>query len=303
MIQGMIDIGSNTIRLAVYKVEDGRLELLFKKKHMVGLAAYIKNNWMQPEGIQKACEVLTEFKVLLHHFHITNVVAFTTAALRNVENSKEAVGEIIAKTGIDITVISGDEEATLDFIGATYKMEIKEGILIDIGGASTELVVYKDNTILYMSSMQIGSLAMHTKHVKGLLPSEAEAEIIREDVLYALEKEVDIKDGVYEDVCGIGGTFKGAGKLNNELFHLPKENCMIDASCIDAMIRRFECDSESISNASLEVLLKVVPERIKTIIPGLIIIDTLVKKFKSKRITVSDSGVREGYLYHKVIHK
>lgn len=303
MIHGIIDIGSSTIRLAIYKVDNGALELLIKKKHTVGLAAYIQDNIMQPEGIQKACEVLVEFKVFLSNFNITNVVAFTTAALRNVANSKEAVAQIIDHTGIDIMVLSGDEEAAFDFIGATHAMETKDGILIDIGGASTELVSYKDGAILGMISMPIGSLAMHTKHVKGLLPSKEEEATIKNEVVLELEQAVAFKTGSYKNICGIGGTFKGAGKLNNELFSLPDSNQKIQVPCIRQMIDQFECDAEAISNDNLEILLKVVPERIKTIIPGLIILDTLASQFQSETITVSNSGVREGYLYDKVLKK
>lgn len=301
MIHGIIDIGSNTIRLAVYKIENGTLELLIKKKHTVGLAAYIENNIMQPEGIQKACEVLDEFKVFLKNFNINNVVAFTTAALRNVENSKEAVNQIIQTTGIEIIVISGDEEAAFDFIGATQALETKEGILIDIGGASTELVSYKEGNVLNMFSMPIGSLAMYTKHVKGLLPSKEETDIIRNEVLSELQQAVEFKNGIYQNICGIGGTFKGAGKLNNELFYLPNSNKKIEVACIEQMIDKFSCETAFVANDILDILLKVVPERIKTIVPGLIILDTLAKQFKSEVITVSDSGVREGYLYDKVL--
>lgn len=301
MIHGIIDIGSNTIRLAIYKIENKTLELLIKKKHTVGLAAYIENNIMQPEGIQKACEVLHEFKVFLKNFNITNVTAFTTAALRNVENSKEAVAEIIHCTGIDIMVISGEEEAAFDFIGATQAMEEKEGILIDIGGASTELVSYQDGNVLNMISMPIGSLAMYTKHVQGLLPTKAEAATIRDEVLLELEQAAAFKTGSHKNICGIGGTFKGAGKLNNELFGLPNDNMKIEVPCIRQIINAFECETESVSNELLDILLKVVPERIKTIIPGLIILDTLAEQFQSELITISDSGVREGYLYDKVL--
>jgi exopolyphosphatase/guanosine-5'-triphosphate,3'-diphosphate pyrophosphatase len=69
------------------------------------------------------------------------------------------------------------------------------------------------------------------------------------------------------------------------------------------MINKFEYNAEIISKENLELLLKVVPERIKTIIPGLIILDTLASQFQSETITVSKSGVREGYLYDKVLKK
>ena len=102
MLHGIIDIGSNTIRMAVYLIEGGHFEQLMKRKHTVGLASYVEDGVMQPEGIERAVETLLEYKDFLHCFNITKVAAFTTAALRNAKNSAAAVGEIERRTGIDM---------------------------------------------------------------------------------------------------------------------------------------------------------------------------------------------------------
>ena len=70
MIHGIIDIGSNTIRMAIYDINGQQIDFLMKKKHMVGLAAYLENNVMSQAGIDKVCEVLFEFKAFLEIFHI-----------------------------------------------------------------------------------------------------------------------------------------------------------------------------------------------------------------------------------------
>ena len=102
MLYGMIDIGSNTVRMAIYRIEGTHVEMLMKKKHTVGLAAYLKDGVMQKQGIDKAVEILKEFRAFLLAFGITHVVAFTTAALRNAKNSAAAVGEIERRTGLPI---------------------------------------------------------------------------------------------------------------------------------------------------------------------------------------------------------
>ena len=124
------------------------LNLIHKRKYTVGLASYVKDNVMEQAGIDKACEILNSFKSFLTSFNIENVSAFTTAALRNAQNSKEAVAEIITRTGIDLHIISGDEEATYDFIAATHELDYHDGFIIDIGGASTELIRFADNKIM-----------------------------------------------------------------------------------------------------------------------------------------------------------
>ena len=138
MLYAVIDIGSTTIRMAIYEILDNKLNLIHKRKYTVGLASYVKDNVMEQAGIDKACEILNSFKSFLTSFNIENVSAFTTAALRNAQNSKEAVAEIIARTGIDLHIISGDEEATYDFIAATHELDYHDGFIIDIGGARTE---------------------------------------------------------------------------------------------------------------------------------------------------------------------
>ena len=88
MLHGIIDIGSNTIRMAIYLIEGSHIEMLMKKKHTVGLAAYLKDGVMQQRGIDKTVEILNEFQAFLLSFQITEIAAFTTAALRNAKNSK-----------------------------------------------------------------------------------------------------------------------------------------------------------------------------------------------------------------------
>lgn len=302
MIQGIIDIGSNTIRLAVYRLERNRVpELLLKKKHQVGLAGFIEENKMMPEGIAKACSVLKEYRILLEQFHIEKVVAFTTAALRNVENSREAVQEIIAQTGIFIRIISGAEEAELDFLGAVNGVSENSGLLIDVGGGSTELVAYHDMKKGKVVSLPIGSLAMYKKHIKGILPTDEEIAAIRTETRAVIEQELDFAGDQYRFICGIGGTFKGAKLLHNAIWSCDEENCLIEVQHIAKIIKRLQCDRSDIPSDLLELLLQTVPERIKTVVPGLVIIDTLAAYFHSSQIMYSDSGVREGYIYRYIM--
>lgn len=304
MMQAIIDIGSNSIRLAVYKLEEPNgITLLMNKKEVAGLAAYVKKDVMTAEGIEKACQVLQEFKLLLDNFKIAKVMAFATAALRNVSNSEAAVKQIEAATGLEIRVLSGSEEAMLAFVGATRNIPEKNGLLIDIGGASTEIVVYKDEVIEQALSLPIGSLNAYKLYVKELLPNKNERKAIKDAVLNELEKYSEIKALKQASVCGVGGTIRAAGKINNYLFKLPADSCEIKVPNIKKMIKLLENDEadDLISTETLQVLLRTVPDRIETILPGMIILHTLTKYFKSETVTVSNSGVREGYIGQYVL--
>ncbi len=304
MIQAIIDIGSNSIRLAVYKIEKAHgFTPLLNKKETAGLAGYIKKGVMTTEGIDKACQVLTEFKYFLANFKIHRMAAFATAALRNISNSAAAVAEIEERTGIPIRVLSGTEEAALDFVGATREVALQDGLLIDIGGASTEIVWYENFTIREAISLPIGSLNAARQYVHALLPNKEERKQIKEAVLQELANFPDLQKAKKPTVCGIGGSIRAAGKLNAYLFNIADGQMEIKVPNIKKIIKLLENDQgdDLIPSDTLQILLKTVPDRVETILPGLIILHTLIRFFKAEVICISASGVREGYLRQHIM--
>ena len=138
---GIVDVGSNTIRLSTYHWEGQTFKLLMNKKEMAGLAGYIKNGLLSDSGILVACRVLAGFKALLRNFDIADLYVFGTASLRNIVNTEEALETIEAVTGIKVEVLSGADEAAFSFLGATVGGGAPgSGMLADVGGGSTALL-------------------------------------------------------------------------------------------------------------------------------------------------------------------
>lgn len=141
MKQAVIDIGSNSMRLSVYETtEAGTFTILFKDKIMAGLAGYVEEGALSPEGITRAILGLRSFRGTLRALNIPQVAVFATASLRNIRNTAQAVAEIQRGTGFAIEVLSGEEEARLGYAGAMEELALSEGLFVDIGGASTEVV-------------------------------------------------------------------------------------------------------------------------------------------------------------------
>ena len=297
----MIDVGSNTIRMAIYAIDGDRVEMVMKKKHTVGLASHVRDGVMQRSGIEKVVEIISEYRDFLADLGITRIVAFTSAALRNAVNSRAALDEIEFRTGIDIRVMSGDEEATFDFIGATHNLIDEDGLLIDIGGGSTEIVYFKARQIKIKVSLPIGSLAFHTRYTGvHIFPSASECEEMRAEADVTVSAIKEFQAVSHAQICGIGGTFKGAMALYNAMYGMPRLNVRMDVKRIGDILRRFERENELIEPDKI-LLMRTVPERMHTFMPGLIIADVLAKRFGSQQIIFSDSGVREGYIYDKII--
>lgn len=144
MKYAVIDIGSNTIRLCIYQAAGTNFRRLFSAKETAGLASYIKKGIMRADGINKAAEVLSYFATILTQFTLKDIYVFATAPLRNISNTLQVTSALYQKTGFDIDVLSGKQEALYSYYGAMHGIQSSDGLLTDIGGGSTELVSFQD---------------------------------------------------------------------------------------------------------------------------------------------------------------
>lgn len=294
---GIVDVGSNTIRLSIYHWEGQKFKLLMNKKEMAGLAGYIKNGLLSDSGILVACRVLAGFKALLNNFNIADLHVFGTASLRNIVNTEEALETIEAVTGVKVEVLSGADEAAFSFLGATVGGGAPgSGLLADVGGGSTELVAYRDGVITSGCSLPMGSLSLFTKHVSGLFPTKEERKAIRAEVEEELEKAktAGLRCG---HLTGVGGTFRAAAKLCNDLSGTDPDNKVIPADEIHALYKGLKKSDRD----TLRQILRSVPDRVHTILPGLAILKEILDAYQVSTVTVSACGVREGYLLRRVM--
>lgn len=291
---GVIDIGSNTMRLNIYKYDGNEIYLMLTKKITAGLAGYVDGDGnLTSEGIETAIESLNEFSSILDNIDINETFVFATASLRNINNSEEAAKYISDKTNMDIQVVSGEEEAKLGFTGASILMDLDDGLLIDIGGGSTEIVLHINGEIKNALSLPIGSLSMHNKYISDFLPTKSEMNKIESRVLKELKSLKNIELPVDTKViCGVGGTVRATCKLKNAIYDHSKDNKEIFMEDMNNLIDHYKNNRHDF----LKYIIKVAPDRLHTILPGMIILNTIGNHYKSKKIIVSDYGVREGYL-------
>ena len=294
---GIVDLGSNTIRLSIYHWEGETFKRLKNKKEMAGLAGYIKNGVLSDSGILVACRVLSGFKALLNNFDIGELHVFGTASLRNIVNTEEALDTIRAVTGLQVDVLTGAEEAAYSFRGATVGGGAPGcGLLADIGGGSTELVSYRDGQITSGCSLPMGSLSLFAGYVSGLFPTGEERRAMKEQVEAELEraKTAGLR---CRHLTGVGGTVRAAAKLCNDLAGADPDNRIIPAG----EIRELYKDLKKGDRATLRLILQSVPERVHTILPGLAILTAVLKAYQVETVSVSSCGVREGYLLDRVM--
>ena len=296
-IYGVIDIGSNTMRLSCYCIIDGRLQPLFCKKSVAGLAGYVdENNCLSAEGIERAITTLETFRNMIDSIGIKVYYAIATASLRNVANTGYIVDMIFKSTGIKVHVLFGEEEATYDFKGTKYYSELTKGLVIDIGGGSTEIVKFDKRNIISAKSLPIGSLNSYKKHVAGLFPTKEEENELRTKLRSKLEKK---ESESCEYILGVGGTVRACTKMYNDFFGKSSLNRKMDYDKLREMIEK----ALSADKSEIDRILKIAPERVHTLMPGMIILDEVCSYFSVKHIELSPGGVREGYMIDKICIK
>ena len=282
-----------------YEIGSGRFKTLFKEKTMAGLAGYVKNGIMTKDGIDKACSCLLEFKHILESLDITEYSVFATASLRNISNTEESVSEIKKGTGFDIEVISGYDEAVFSCKGAMNDTEMENGVFIDTGGGSTEIVSLDKNEITDAISIPLGSLKLYSDFVTKILPKKSEASAMRNYIKKSIKdngiKSVTSDDAIY---C-VGGTARAILKISNSVFGDKKKNRIITSSQMEKLIDLLCSDKKTATS----IILKHCPDRIHTIIPGTLILNGVMQKMGCKKIVVSCFGVREGYLCQRILKK
>ena len=299
MAYAVIDLGSNSIRLSVYECKDDQIYKVFSRKEVAGLAGYISKGVLGEAGLMKAGAVIKDFKnIALRFTGLSDIHLVAAASLRNIHNRDEAVGMIARETSLSPYVLEGEEEAALSFVGASHYIGCESGLMMDIGGASTELVLVDNFKTTQLVSLPIGCLNLSVNFVKKVIPTEAESKKIRaaiKDQLSAVGW--DTHNSKSPVLLGAGGTVRAALKLARGLCGAPPESQVFSAACVNDISERLRKAEDGIYMK----LYQIIPERLMTISTGLAILQQVIGKFGCETISVSEFGVREGYLIERVL--
>lgn len=299
---GIVDIGSNTIRLVVYDVIDMTYKEILNQRSFAGIIEYVDDDRLSQTGMDKLVKTLSNIKELTYLVRCDKVFYFATASLRGLNNSIDLLTYIKKELDIDIDIITGEEEAYFDYVSLKNSKITKTGLGIDLGGGSCQVFAFDGDNVEKSNSFRIGSLLLYKTFVSSLFPKEREKKAIKNYVLAELEKSPELKKLGFTDIYAMGGTARAAIKLHRVLAGSSpkvKNNYALTVEQIDEMIDTIY----DMGKDGIKLLCHVIPERVYTIIPGLIAIKAICQYTGAKGIIAIKSSVREGYLTEKVIKK
>ena len=197
---------------------------------------------------------------------------------------------------VEVEVLSGEAEAECGFFGAACDVEMADGLFADIGGASTELALLTGGQLQKAGSVPVGSLKLYRDCVKKILPGKGSQQRIMAAVQAAFDGG-SLKDiPPMERLVCVGGTARAALRLCKSLFGLPENSRSFTRAQLELLAEQL-CKADK---DAADLILRYEPERIHTLIPGLMLLRYMLERYQVSQVTVSHYGVREGYLRRRI---
>jgi len=292
----VVDIGSNTIKMKIYRYENNSLNETFSKVENSKLISYIQDGIMNNKGISLLCSVLSNFKALAEENSADIFRCFATASLRRAKNIDKIISTVKKNCCLNIDLISGNDEASLSFSGVcnSQKNFPPIGIMVDMGGGSTEVVCFENKGIVRSSSMNFGSLSLYLDFSDNG-KNNVNFDDIKQHVFCTLDKTSLIKQE-YKNAVLVGGTALAINKLYRHFFN-DEANYEMTLDNIKKLY-----DILKVQTPETKALLTIlVPDRVYTVTPGLSAYLGIFSLCGVEKILVSTFGIREGYVYEKIL--
>jgi len=288
-ITAIIDIGSNSVRMTVFKRTSRFGFYLLKEiksKVRISEGAYCNNGNLQPVAVDRAICALREFLNVAKAYKATKILCVATSAVRDAPNRSDFILRAKREIGLNIKVIDGAKEAHYGAVAALNLLYVKDAITVDIGGGSTELALIRNGKIEELCSLNLGTVRLKELFFDNSLPMEQAKNFIRNELgkIPSCFKSATI--------IGIGGTNRAIAdaimeieRYNVESIHGYEIDLAIKREFFDRLI---ECKTHKLKN------FKIKPERYDVIREGALIVTSIVDLVGASKIIASGSGVREG---------
>lgn len=284
---GVVDIGSNTVRLVVYDIASHLPVPMFNEKAACRLGAGLPDTGcLNPDGVEQAITSIDRFVRLSRAMSVDALSLVATAAVRDAADGAAFTKRIEKVCGVQVEVLSGEEEATFAALGVMNGIPEAEGIVCDLGGGSLDLVHVSGGKCQRHASLPFGHLRLH--EISAGKPGKA-----RKLVASAIKESGWADDLKGRTIYAVGGSIRAIARLDIEQSGYPLH--IVD----NYTMRRSDAKqlAELVSNLSAETLRRIPSVRSKraeTLPMAAVVFDVLIDVFAPKEIMFSAFGMREG---------
>ncbi|MBI5943123.1 MAG: Ppx/GppA family phosphatase [Chloroflexi bacterium] len=292
-----IDVGSNAMRIMLGRiVYDGKIEVVENLRLPVRLGQdAFTSGIVREETAQQAVDAFTRFRKIMDDHKVEKARAVATSAMRELTNSDLLVDRIARSTGIEIEIISGEEEARLIHLAVAQSVNLndKHALLIDIGGGSVEVTISQNGNILSTESYNMGTVRLLNKLTgakNAVMPFHKLVREYAEAARHRIDREIGSKK---IDICvGTGGNIEEMGNLRQKLFKRDSDHA-ITLEELDKLV-------ETLSRMKVEERarkFKLKPDRADVILPASIVLQMITHEAKIKEVVIPNVGLKDGVLW------
>ncbi|SHG42949.1 Ppx/GppA family phosphatase [Cognatishimia maritima] len=289
---GVVDVGSNSVRLVVFDGAARSPAYFYNEKIMCTLGAGLSDTGrLNPEGRKRALSAIRRFQDIAANICHEPLTAVATAAVREAEDGPEFCDEVLQATGLKIHVIDGEEEARLSAQGVLLGWPGSYGLVCDIGGSSMELAEMKDGEIGKRVSSALGPLKL--RDVQG---GEAGRKAYIDNVLDGLQDKMgDQQNRLFL----VGGSWRAIARIDMERRHYPLRVLHEYRMSTDS-IRKTAAYINAYDPEELRQRCGVSALRMSLIPMAAEVLIGIVDRFAPHDIAISSYGIREGMLYEQM---
>ena len=296
----VIDIGSNSGRIIVVRLTTGgHLEILSDARTSLRLMRDIEaDGRLSTAAEQRTLEALQDFMAVAGGAGARRTVALATSAVREAENGAAFVQRLRHSTGLDIRIISGDEEARLAFIGAVNGLPVEHGVLVDVGGGSLEVLRFRSRRPVTTWSLPLGALRLSDMFLRSDPPRQSEVAALQEHVTRALHAAGIAHIGSDEHVVGTGGTIRNLAKMHRSTIEYPiprLHGYTLGKKGLRDLVSRIS--TRRLSRRAM--LPGLSSDRADSIAGGALVVQTVLDVLGAPELVVSGQGLREGVIYEQ----
>lgn len=304
-ILAAIDLGTNSFHMVIVQIDPTlpSFTIIARDKDMVRLGDCGPKGRLKPEVMERGINCLRRFQELAKTYNAEQIVAVATSAVREAPNGRDFMKRVYDELNLEISLISGQEEARRIYLGVLSAMEFNHQphIIIDIGGGSTELILGEGREPLFLSSTKVGAVRLTQEYVKSDPISRNEFLYLQAYIRGMLERTVDelaahLKDKESPRLVGTSGTIETLAAINaREEFGTeptPLSGYELKLSDLRDWVNRFRkmSYSERLNVSGIS------DKRAEIILAGALILQEAMTLLNLDFLTVCERSLREGVI-------
>lgn len=293
---GLVDIGSNSMRLVIYEQEPtGRFREVENVKAVARLSNYLNDQQeLSDEGIKVLIDTLKNFAEILEIYPYESFLCTATATVRQAQNQEDLIKVVKSELDWDMIILSEKEEAYYGYLAVVNSTAINEAITVDMGGGSTEVTYFKDRKLIHSHSFPFGTLSLKAMYLDSNTEEE-NAAIVRAHVVDAFNTMPWLKER-HVPLIGIGGSARNLAQIDQDDKSYPMAG-LHQYQMTFSDINRVLNHLKGITLKKREKVSGLSKDRADIIIPAVETFSALYDIVQADEFILSRKGLRDGLNY------